>query len=251
MLFSEQDENFSLNQMSIFDLELATKYLVDPYDFLYFLHRRSIMRGKYVTNNEINILGCYLEADLEFQKEPDITFIADDFEWSFRQDIIEKRLTGREGNCLADNRRLPREFIELIQKIELVQCGFSKVNISFFLRGLSADTACEILHYLNEPRSKNNIFDFSLTLLDGERYIGGLTFVTGTDTEKISQAVVLLGDKHSLDQPTGDWLSISIAAGKIVGLYYYEAEKNIDAELSLNSAEYNGAKESPVINLKS
>lgn len=67
-LFSKPNEYFTLNQMSIFDLELAVKYLIDPYDFLYFLYRRSAVRGKFITNNEINILGHYLEADLEFQK---------------------------------------------------------------------------------------------------------------------------------------------------------------------------------------
>lgn len=228
-LFSKQSEHFTLNQMSIFDLELTTKYLIDPYDFLYFLHRRSIARGKFITNNEINILGHYLEADLEFQKESDITLIADDFECNFRQDIIDKYLTGKESNYFAINRRLPREFLELIQRIETIKCDFSKVDISFFLRRLNATTAGEILQYLSDSRSKNEIFDFSMTLVDGKKYIGGLTFVTGTNIEKISRATILLGHKHASECPTKEWLSIGIVSGKIIGVYYTRGETEEDS----------------------
>ncbi len=223
-LFSKPNEYFTLNQMSIFDLELAAKYLIDPYDFLYFLHRRSAVRGKFITNNEINILGYYLETDLEFQKESDITLIADDFECNFRQDIINKYLTGRESNYFATNRRLPREFLELIQRIETIKCDFSKVDISFFLRRINSTTAGEILRCLSDPRSRNDTFDFSMTLVDGEEYIGGLTFVTGTDIKKISQATILLGNKHASEHPTKEWLSIGIVSDKIIAIYYTKGE---------------------------
>lgn len=228
-LFSKPNEYFALNQMSIFDLELAVKYLIDPYDFLYFLHRRSVTRSKFITNNEINILGYYLEADLEFQKESDITLIADDFECSFRQDIIGKHFTGKESNYFATNRRLPREFLELIQRIETIKCDFSKVDISFFLRRLNSATASEILRYLSDPRSKNNTFDFSMTLVDGDEYIGGLTFVTGTNIEKISQVTILLGNKHASEHPTKEWLSIGIVSDKIIAVYYTKGETGEDS----------------------
>lgn len=228
-LFSKPNEYFALNQMSIFDLELAVKYLIDPYDFLYFLHRRSVTRSKFITNNEINILGHYLEADLEFQKESDITLIADDFECNFRQDIIGKHFTGKESNYFATNRRLPREFLELIQRIETIKCDFSKVDISFFLRRLNSTTASEILRYLSDPRSKNNTFDFSMTLVDGDEYIGGLTFVTGTNIEKISQVTILLGNKHASEHPTKEWLSIGIVSDKIIAVYYTKGETEEDS----------------------
>lgn len=223
-LFSKPNEHFSLNQMSIFDLELTTKYLIDPYDFLYFLHRRSVARSKFITNNEINILGHYLEADLEFQKGSDITLIADDFECNFRQDITNKHLTGKESNYFATNRRLPREFLELIQRIEIIKCNFSKVDISFFLRRLNSTTAGEILRYLCDPRSKNDTFDFSMTLVDAEEHVGGLTFVTGTNIDKISQVTVLLGNKYASEHPTKEWLSIGIVGDKIIGIYYTRGE---------------------------
>ena len=210
--------------MSIFDLELTMKYLVDPYDFLYYLYRRSLMRHKIVSENEINILGHYLEADLVFPEKSDINLIDNDFEWNFRKDIVNKYLTGEESNYFIDNRRLPRDYIELVQKIELIKCDFSKVDISFFLRKISSDTAREIIKYLNSPKAKNSIFDFSMTLKEDKRYAGGLTFVTGTDLDRITKAVIVLGDKHSRACPDGDWLSIGIISGKIVGIFFFKSE---------------------------
>lgn len=222
ILFSKQDDSFTLTQMSIFDLELTMKYLVDPYDFLYFLHRRSLMRHKIVSENEINILGHYLEADLVFPGEFDINLIDNNFEWNFRKDIVNKYLTGEESNYFISNRRLPKDYIELIQKVELIKCNFSKVDISFFMRKVSVDAAREIMKYLNDPKTKNPIFDFSMTLKENEQYAGGLTFVTGTNFDKITKAVIILGDKHSKEYPNGDWLSIGIINGKIVGIYFFK-----------------------------
>lgn len=224
ILFSEQNNSFTLTQMSIFDLELTMKYLVDPYDFLYYLYRRSLMRHKIVSENEINILGYYLEADLAFPEKSDINLIDNDFEWNFRKDVVNKHLTGEESNYFIDNRRLPRDYIELVQKIELIKCDFSKVDISFFLRKISSDTAREIMKYLNSPKAKNSIFDFSMTLKEDKRYAGGLTFVTGTDLNRITKAVIVLGDKHFRACPDGDWLSIGIISGKIVGIFFFKSE---------------------------
>jgi hypothetical protein len=63
-----------------------------------------------------------------------------------------------------------------------------------------------------------------MTLVDGEEYIGGLTFVTGTDIKKISQATILLGNKHASEHPTKEWLSIGIVSDKIIAIYYTKGE---------------------------
>ena len=215
ILFSEQNDSFALTQMSVFDLELTMKYLIDPYDFLYFLHRRSLMRHKIVSENEINILGYYLEADLVFPEEFSINYIDNDFEWNFREDVVNKYLTGEESDYFVNNRRLPKDYIELIHRIELVKCD---------LRKISSGAAREIMKYLNSSKAANPIFDFSMTLKENGRHAGGLTFVTGTDFGKITKAVVVLGDKHSREFPNGDWLSIGIINEKVVGVYFFKSK---------------------------
>ena len=63
-----------------------------------------------------------------------------------------------------------------------------------------------------------------MTLVDDEEYIGGLTFVTGTNIEKISRTTILLGNKHASEHPNKEWLSIGIVSDKIIGIYYTKGE---------------------------
>lgn len=227
ILFAKRNNDFCLTQMSIFDLELAVKYLFDPYDFIYFLHRRLAAGTKIVTDNEINYLGYYLETDLAIPNKTDNLLIANDFGNIFYEDMVNESRFGKKTNYFINNRRLPDDFINLIQKIELINCDFSKLDISFFLRSISRDAAEDVLRLLNDSRKNNPTFDFSMTLCDADEYIGGLTIVTGQNKDRIIEAVVKLGNKHSIEQPHGDWLSVGYYNGNIIGVFFYKDDEDV------------------------
>lgn len=50
--------------ISTFDLQVLTLYLYNPYDFLYYLHRRKEYLSKIILSEEINILIAFLENGL-------------------------------------------------------------------------------------------------------------------------------------------------------------------------------------------
>jgi len=51
---------------SLFDLELVSEYIPDPYQFLHFLTRRQAAYGKVLSPDEMEFVGCYLKQGLWF-----------------------------------------------------------------------------------------------------------------------------------------------------------------------------------------
>lgn len=64
--------------ISTFDLEILALYLHDPYDFLYYLHRRKILKEKIFLSEEINILVAFLKHGLR-DRPADKIYFSNDF----------------------------------------------------------------------------------------------------------------------------------------------------------------------------
>lgn len=79
ILLDKKDNNPNAIFMSIFDLELVTHYLKEPYNFLYYIRQRIIFNDYFLANEEIIYLGYHLIHKLS--KIPDCDIMVLDTEW--------------------------------------------------------------------------------------------------------------------------------------------------------------------------
>jgi len=65
--------------LSIFDLELVTHYLSDPYDFMYYIRQRITLMDYFRAENEIGYLSYHLQRKLWSLPRQNLVFIGKDF----------------------------------------------------------------------------------------------------------------------------------------------------------------------------
>ena len=61
--------------ISIFDLEILSHYLQDPFDFLYYMRQRSYYADQFLSHSEMALLGFHLENKLSILPEANSIFI--------------------------------------------------------------------------------------------------------------------------------------------------------------------------------
>ena len=213
-------------QMSIFDLELTTNYLHNPYDFMFYLKKRMGEYGRIITDNEINYLGYYLESDFSGERKNNFIVLHNDFEWNFRRDFYYKQLVGEhlpENNYKFPERPFPDNYIKLIENIEKIDSDFSKTDISFYLRNFPPTTAKTITDNIARAQrtAKKGVSDFSLIHRDNDnKEIGGFTYVNGGNIDIVKKITIALGQKHADQSPNIPWLAVGYANKKLVAIYF-------------------------------
>jgi hypothetical protein len=116
LLAKNDDDPYPLF-LTMFDLELLTHYLIDPYDFLYYIRQRISLMDFFIADEEMYFLGYHLMHKL--WKKPGINYIAIDpyygqiidrnyyplkagIEVSDEGDAIKKRIRNDEFDKLCD-----------------------------------------------------------------------------------------------------------------------------------------------------
>lgn len=77
--------------LSIFDLDLLTRYLTNPYEFVYYLNLRIEKYKKIVSNNEVTPLSTYLFTDYMHDARSDYVLLMDDLILKLDEDYKENQ----------------------------------------------------------------------------------------------------------------------------------------------------------------
>ena len=77
--------------LSIFDLDLLTRYLTNPYEFIYYLNLRTEKYKKIVSNNEVTLLSAYLFTDYMHDTRSDRMLLMDDLISKLDDDYTENQ----------------------------------------------------------------------------------------------------------------------------------------------------------------
>ena len=166
--------------MSIFDLDIVTFYLEDPFDLLYYLRQRSAHAAHFKSDSEMALLAFHLRNKLYPTEEADLTYIDQGM-----AGLIDANFPVAKGHypkTKAANRLFHQwkneEFERLVRQVKMNdQPGLTDVLFFLFdLAGSGADNLIKIIQ-----RTKRS------TLLDGElhdasipfpRHARGITFVS-------------------------------------------------------------------------
>ena len=155
--------------MSIFDLDIVTFYLEDPFDLLYYLRQRSAHAAHFKSDSEMALLAFHLRNKLYPTEEADLTYIDQGM-----AGLIDANFPVAKGHypkTKAANRLFHQwrneEFERLVRQVKMNdQPGLTDVLFFLFdLAGSGADNLIKIIQ-----RTKR------ATRLDGELHDASIPF---------------------------------------------------------------------------
>lgn len=183
-LEKEESEPFPI-AINLFDLDLLTTYLPDPYDFLYYIHQRTKLSDKIISGTEIACLGFHLDRRLYLDPKEDMTHImvSSDFGQLIDDDVMRQRYGSKKDKeeSKIKQKWKNESFNILVEQIK--SSGVSGLTDAvFFLYSLSSDTIDVLLKNIERLKKKsileNKPYSMAIPLTSG---VGGITYVVDSD----------------------------------------------------------------------
>jgi hypothetical protein len=169
--------------INIFDLDILTFYLSDPYQFLYYLRQRISLSGYFNAGNEIAFLAYHLRTKLFKNPKADRIAIAEDFAQLVDANFISLRGGYHKTEAVEKlyNKWANDDFFSLIKQIKsLHEPGLT--DAIFFLFDLSGDSADKVMELIKKMKDSaikdNKTHDFSMIFDSGN---SGITYICSPD----------------------------------------------------------------------
>ena len=166
--------------MSIFDLDIVTFYLEDPFDLLYYLRQRTIHATHFKSDSEMALLAFHLRNKLYPTEEADLTYI--DQGTACLIDANFPVAKGHYPKTKAANRLFHQwrneQFERLIRQVKMYgQPGLTDVLFFLFdVAGSGADNLIKIIQRTKRAtRLDGELHDASMPF---PRHASGITFVS-------------------------------------------------------------------------
>ena len=169
--------------INLYDLDLLTQYLPDPFDFLFYVNQRISLAPIIFGSTEIACLGYHLTQKLHIdpQNKPDKLHIAQDFGQLIDDDVMRQRYGSEEDQKESKIRKRWKNesFERLVTQIK--SSGVPGLTDAvFFLYSLSSETADKLVEMMETTKTKSNIDHQPHTVAMPLDYgKGGITYVDG------------------------------------------------------------------------
>ena len=183
---NKKDEDPYPLAMSIFDLDVVTFYLKDPFDLLYYLRQRILLSKYFIAMSEISLLGYHLNQKLI--ESPNATKEIIDEKFAQLIDANFPALRGYHPITSAVEKLHHRwkndKFQLLVKQVkETGLPGFT--DALFLLYDLSGEGADNLINAIDQTKQKtlmdNQMHDFSMFFEKGKI---GVSFISIADTQK-------------------------------------------------------------------
>ncbi|MBW7954488.1 SEC-C domain-containing protein [Candidatus Gracilibacteria bacterium] len=239
--------------LSIFDLELLTHYLNDPYDFLYYIRQRIDLMDYFKADEEMVYLGFHITKKLRKDDRYDSYGLDTDFGQLIDRnyypikagfDVSDK---GDDIKQVWKNDNFEKLFIELKQIKEE-----SIVDIIFHLLDLSGEGRDNLINYIIQTKNKtlkDNInHNFSIPE-------GNITYVSFNSNNKdvLIKEIINISEKRKYIQKSNIWIGLGSLkdSKKIIDTVFYHKEKwEYDDNLEQIFRNTDNGKNPDYINLK-
>lgn len=213
--------------MSVFDLDILSFYLKDPFDFLYYLRQRSTFQQEFKSDSEMSFLAFHLSNKLF----PDngVEFISPSFAQLIDANYLVAKghhpRTKTADNLFHDWRN--EAFDELVDSIKATEIpGFT--DALFFLFDLASDTVDEIIKVMLSRKDlalmDGDVHSASFPIGDRKRGISFLIYPQVFDSieEQFSGFAQAVQYKHRADE----WLTLGSIGGstELVDMFFYSRE---------------------------
>ena len=201
--------------ISLFDLDVLTFYVKDPFDFVYYERQRAATAGHFIADNELVLLAHHLSGLLRRNAGYDVALVdASCAQW-IDSDFAAAHGHAPAGASATKAKRWENETFRLLLDY-LKNSGIPGfTDAVFMLLGLSSGAADQLITLI-ESTTRETAADgkrHSFGLSSGPRNEQGISFVCMTDAEELTKDVVAYGvlKKHQLRAE--QWLSL----GRVYG----------------------------------
>jgi len=218
--------------LSVFDLEILTHYLIDPYDFLYYIRQRISLMDYYLADEEIAYLGFHLDQKL--WKFPDSNCFIDS---SYAQ-IIDRNYYPFKANInisdrgdVLKRRWTDKDFEQICN--ELKQLKSDKIsNILFHLFDLNGESRINLGKYILKSKSKtlndNKSHSFSLTSSDKNSNSQGISYLSfeSDDINELKDRLIKFCDLKKYERKKDTWIGLgSLKKSNSIDIVYMNEEE--------------------------
>lgn len=201
--------------MSIFDLDIITVYLKDPFELLYYLRQRVELTAHFKADSEMVLLAYHLRSKL-FPR-PNCDREALDASWA---QLVDANFTALRGNFpktsamdKLHHKWKNEKFEQLVRQVKSTgQPGFT--DALYFLYDIAGDSADNLIRMIEETKQKtlrdNRRHDFSMIFDNGKH---GVTFVClPSSPENLENCLMSLAMAKKYKTKADVWLGLGWVA---------------------------------------
>lgn len=223
--------------MSVFDLEILTFYLEDPFELLYYLRQRSTHSEHFITDSEMSFLAFHLSNKLYPDERSEATGISSGF-----AQLIDANFLAAKGQLLktevADSlfhKWKNEEFDQLVEFVKTAGIpGFT--DALFFLYDLSGAGADNLIKVISNRKSATRFGGHPQSAsLPPTSETGGISFICYPQSFMSAEDHFLFSAKAwKYKNEADEWLALGSIAGssQLVDMICYSKEKwEYDCEL--------------------
>ena len=215
--------------VSVFDLDILTFFLKDPFDFLYYLRQRSAHAGSFFADSEMSFLGFHLRSKLYSDDRAEVVWLDSSFAEqvgvNFSMAKGDRPRTKLAEELFSEWRN--EDFSELVEALKKTGVpGFT--DAIFFLLDLAGAGAENLVKSIRDRKQATQLDgDVHSVTIPIEKSARGISFVCYPPTidniwEEFSDFAQATKYKHKADE----WLVIGFVAGsaELVDMFFYSRE---------------------------
>ncbi len=199
VMIKKTDEDPFAIFLTIFDLEMVTHYLKDPYDFLYYIKQRILLMEHFKADNEMSFLGYHLDQKLWKNENSNLVGITNDFAQLIDRNYypLKAGLKVSDEEDVIKNRWKDDNFDKLCNRLKILNDP-KITDIIFYLLDLSGETRKNIVDFMIQTFQKtlhdDKFHNFSIPPEDSYTSRVGFTYVSlnSNNSEELKKRLLSL-----------------------------------------------------------
>ncbi len=240
MLDKKDDDPFPIFS-TIFDLELMTHYLNDPYDILYYIRQRTSLMDYFKADEEIVFLGYHLDQKLWKIPRSDMFAIDTDFGQIIDRNYYPLKAgleVSDEGDAIK-NRWKNEDFDKLCNQLKTLDEA-EITDIIFHLLDWSGEVRKNLVNFMVQTKQKTiqdgKLHDFSMPPDDSYSPRVGVTYVSlnSDNSEELRKRLLTLCQARKYKSKGDVWIgfgSLKSSGEMIDSVVFNNSEWEYDEDL--------------------
>lgn len=210
-------------QISLFDLDLMTEYLQDPYEFVFYIKQRLENHEGIISQNEIIHLAFHLKYGLFMPKDANMFSLDESFGQLLDADYYHRKMGGTkpkgQDTLLSPWRN--DAYDNIIAMVKQLRDPM-QTDIIFFLMTIPHDIVDVITEYMGKvnelARKDSGYHDFSMPINNNDKPWGGITYIAGGSLHGNLKRLELVAEMNKYRAKADAWLAFGARSSGAIGI---------------------------------